>query len=520
MGRDKDTLLRKFHQARWDEDIVFEMSVPGERGVFVREAEEGVRNEVGDGVSAIPASLRRKELPRLPEINQMRVLRHFMHLSQETMGTDVTIDISQGTCTMKYSPKVQEHMAARHPGLTELHPLQPTVTMQGLLEMLYKLEQYFKAISGMDHFSFQPSGGAQGAYTGASIVRAYHASRGDTERTEVITTMFSHPCDAAAPDTAGFKVITLMPDEGGYPDLDAMRAALSEKTAAIFITNPEDTGIYNPRIQQYVDAAHDAGALCYYDQANANGMLGIARAREAGFDLCHFNLHKTFSIPHGCMGGSVGAVGLTDRLAAFPPVPRVEYDGEKYYLDYDAPESIGKVRSFLGNAPSLMRAYSWITHHGADGLREAAECSVLNNNYLEKKLREIPGVTVWYAEGKRRLEQVRYSWEKLYEDTGVGTEDVMRRMADYGLQHYWMSHHPWVVPQPFTLEPCESYSKDDIDEYVAVLRQISREAYEDPDLVKGSPYNQVVHKVPEPSIDEPERIAVTWRAYLRKKGQA
>ena len=165
-----------------------------------------------------------------------------------------------------------------------------------------------------------------------------------------------------------------------------------------------------------------------------------------------------------------------------------------------------------------MRAYSWITHHGADGLREAAECSVLNNNYLEKKLREIPGVTVWYAEGKRRLDQVRYSWEKLYEDTGVGTEDVMRRMADYGLQHYWMSHHPWIVPEPFTLEPCESYSKDDIDEYVAVLRQISKEAYENPDLVKNAPYNQVVHKVREPSIDEPERIAVTWRAYLKKKG--
>ena len=519
MSRDKDTLLRKFHQARWDEQIIFEMTVPGERGILVREAEQSVQNEVGDGVSALPANLRRQEAPALPEVNQLRVLRHFMHLSQETMGTDVTIDISQGTCTMKYSPKVQEHMAFRNPGITEIHPLQPDETIQGVLEYIYSLEQFLKEISGMDGFTFQPSGGAQGAYTGASIIRAYHASRGEDQRKDIITTMFSHPSDAAAPNTAGFNVITLMPDKNGYPDLEAMKAALSERTAAIFITNPEDTGIYNPRISEYVNAAHDAGALCYYDQANANGMLGIARAREAGFDLCHFNLHKTFSIPHGCMGGSVGAVGFKEELAGFPPSPRVVFDGEKYSLSYDISDSIGKVRSFFGNAPSLMKAYSWIISHGADGLREAAECSVLNNNYMEKKLKEVPGVTVWYAEGKRRLEQVRYSWEKLYEDTGVGTEDVMRRMADYGLQHYWMSHHPWVVPEPFTLEPCESYSKDDIDEYVAVLAQVSKEAYENPELVKSAPHNQVVHKVPQPSIDEPERIAVTWRQYLKKKGQ-
>ncbi len=518
MGRNKDTLLRKFHQAKWDEQIIFEMSVPGERGILVRQVEDAVKREVGDGVSAISANLRRKEPPKLPEINQMRVLRHFMHLSQETMGTDVTIDISQGTCTMKYSPKVQEHMAARHPGLTEIHPLQPPDTMQGLLEIIYKLTQFLKEISGMDHFSLQPSGGAQGAYTGASVIRAYHASRGDKKRTEVITTMFSHPCDAAAPNTAGYKIITLMPDENGYPDLEGFKAALSGQTAGIFITNPEDTGIYNPRIHEYVKAAHDVGALCYYDQANANGTLGIARAREAEFDLCHFNLHKTFSIPHGCMGGSVGAVGCTEKLGKFLPIPRVEFDGQMYFLDYDAPESLGKVRSFLGTCPAFVRAYAWIMQHGSDGLREVAECSVLNNNYLEKKLREIPGVIVRYAEGKRRLEQVRYSWEKLYQDTGVGTEDVLRRMADYGLQHYWTSHHPWIVPEPFTLEPCESYSKDDIDEYVAVLRQISKEAYENPEFVKNAPYNQVVHKVPEPSIDEPERIVVTWRKYLKKKG--
>jgi glycine dehydrogenase subunit 2 len=518
MGRDKDTLLRKFHQARWDEQVILEMSVAGARGVLVREAEKGVASEVGDGVSAIPTSLRRTAPLGLPEVNQVRVLRHFMHLSQETMGTDVTIDISQGTCTMKYSPKVQEHVAHRHPGIAEVHPLQPDESMQGLLEIIYKLDLFLREISGLDAFTFQPGGGAHGVYTGASIVRAYHAARGDTRRNQIITTVFSHPCDSAAPHTAGFDVITLMPDENGYPDLEAMKAGLSERTAALFITNPEDTGIYNPRIQEFVDAAHGVGALCYYDQANANGMLGIARAKEAGFDLCHFNLHKTFSVSHQCMGGSVGAVGTREGLANLLPVPRVEFDGERYSLNYEGPDGIGKVRSFFGNAQSLIKSYAWIMQLGADGLREASECAVLNNNYMMKKLSEVPGVSVKFAEGKRRLEQVRYSWGKLHEDTGVGSEDVMRRMADYGLQHYWMAHPPEIVPEPFTLEPTESFSKDDIDEYVAVLRQVSKEAYEDPELVKSAPHNQVVHKVPNPSIDEPERIAVTWRAYQKKKG--
>ncbi len=519
MGRDKNTLLRKFHQARWDEEIIFEMSVPGERGILVPKAEAAVAAEVGDGVAALPGNLARKKPAALPEVNQMRVLRHFLHLSQETLGTDVNIDISQGTCTMKYSPKVQEHLCARNPGIAAIHPYQDEDTMQGILEICYKLEQFLKEVSGLDHFSLQPGGGAHGVYTNASIIRAYQLAKGETQRDEIITTMFSHPCDAATPCTAGFKIITLMPDANGYPDLEALKAAVSERTAGIMITNPEDTGIYNPRIEEYVKAAHDAGALCSYDQANANGMLGIARAREAGFDLCHFNVHKTFSSPHGCMGPAMGAIGVREHLAKYLPVPRVKFNGKKYYLDYNEPDSIGKVRSFFGNAPVALRAYAWIMQHGHDGLREVAECSVLNSNYMEKKLRAVPGVVVWYAEGKTRLEQVRYCWEKLAKDTGVGTEDVMRRMGDYGIQHYWTSHHPWVVPEPFTLEPCESYSKDDIDEYCAILAKISKEAYENPELVKNSPYNLPVHKLPAPSIDEPERIAVTWRQYLKKKGK-
>ena len=212
------------------------------------------------------------------------------------------------------------------------------------------------------------------------------------------------------------------------------------------ITNPEDTGIYNPQIDKYVEILHDAGALAFTDQANANGILGFARARDAGFDACHFNLHKTFSSPHGCEGPATGAYMCTDELAPYLPVPVVVKDGDRYHLDYDRPESIGRVRGFLGNWMGVIRAYAWIRNLGPEGLKEVAEISVLNNNYLDNLLMGIKGVSRPYAEGHRRLDQVRYSLEKLKEDTGVGTEALRDRMVDFGIQSYWMSHHPWVVP--------------------------------------------------------------------------
>lgn len=311
MRRDYKTRLRRFHEAKWDEELIYELSVPGQRGVLVPKASEYIEKEIGDGISVLPDNLKRKNPPILPEVHQMRVNRHYMR----TLGADVTPDISQGTCTMKYSPKVQEHMVSRNPDIVEIHPLQDLSTIQGLLEIYYKTEQFVKEISGLDAFTFQPGGGAHAAFTGSSIIRAYHEERRDSARDEIITTMFSHPCDAGSPATAGYKVITLMPDENGYPDLEALKQSVSEHTAAIFVTNPEeDTGIFNPRIKEYVDAAHTAGALCYYDQANVNGIMGITRAKEAGFDIIHYNLHKTFSSPHGGMGPGCGALGIKNFL--------------------------------------------------------------------------------------------------------------------------------------------------------------------------------------------------------------
>lgn len=511
----KKPSLRRFHQARWDEPIIFELSQPGQRGVLPPQVEEEIQQEVGDVAAKLPASIRRKQPPHLPEMSQIHVLRHFTRLSQENLGVDLNIDVGQGTCTMKYSPKVNDQLA-RSPKLTELHPLQDESTVQGILEIMYRLEEFLKEISGMDRFTLQPGAGSAAIYTNVAMIRAYHTQRGENEqRNEVITTIFSHPSNAACAKTAGYKIITLYPDENGYPDLEALKVAVTERTAALLITNPEDTGIFNPNIAEFVRVVHDAGGLCVYDQANANGILGITRAREAGFDFCHFNLHKTFSTPHGCGGPASGASGVTAELAPFLPVPTVEFDGQRYYLDYNRPLSIGKIRPFYGVAQNILKAYAWIMSLGADGLSEVAKIAVLNNNYLMKKVLEIQGASAPYAEGKRRIEQVRYSWEQLARDTGIHSEEIGYRVADFGA-HYWTSHHPFIVPEPMTLEPTESYSKADLDEYAAILKHIAAEAYTDPEVVHTAPHRSTVHRIQQESFDDPASWAITWRAYQKK----
>jgi glycine dehydrogenase subunit 2 len=370
----------------------------------------------------------------------------------------------------------------------------------------------------MDRVSLQPRAGSQAIYANAAMIRAYHAKRGEGERRdEIISTIFAHPNDAAAPAVAGYKLITLYPEESGYPNVEALKAAISERTAGLFITNPDDTGIFNPHIKEFVDIVHLAGGLCAYDQANANGLLGITRARDAGFDLCHFNLHKTFSTPHASGGPATGASCVTEALTPFLPTPTVEFDGKKYYLADNRPDSIGKIGSFYGVAANFVRAYAWIMTHGADGLREVAEVAVLNNNYLMKKILEIPGVSAPYDPGHPRIEQVRYSWKKLFEDTGFHSSDLANRSVDFAM-HFFSSHHPYVLPEPATLEPTESYSKRDIEEYAESWRQIADEAYHNPDMIKKAPHNAPIHRMAGAEyLNDPNLWAPTWRTYLRKK---
>lgn len=507
--------VRNFHQAKWDEEIIFELDTAGQCGVLTPQIEPEIEQLVGDGISTLPQNMKRVQPPELPEVSQMRVLKHFLRLSQQCLGADFNIDIGQGTCTMKYNPKINEVLAGNE-NASQIHPLQDQSTVQGALEIMYKLESFLKEISGMDRFSLQPSSGSAAIFTMASIIQAYHKSRGQAEqRDEIITTIFSHPSDAAAAAVKGYKVITLYQNEDGLPEVEALKKVVSNRTAGLLITNPEDTGIFNPRIVEFTKIVHQAGGLCGYDQANANGILGITRAKEADFDLCFFNLHKTFGAPHGCGGPASGSLGVNKKLIEFLPVPVVGFDSEKYFLDYNLPNTIGKTRSFYGVFPVILKAYAWIMSLGANGLKEAANIAVLNNNYMLEKIKKIKGAAAPYAKDRHRIEQVRYSWEKLFEDTGITTEEVSFRLADFGF-HLWSSHHPFIVPQPFTIEPTESYSKDELDEYLAGLEHVVREAYEDPEKLKGAPYNSVVHKIDHSTLDDPKKWAITWRSYLKK----
>lgn len=510
---------RNFHEARWDEPIIFNMGSKGERGILVEKPEKEIEELVGDVYKYIPKDFVRKSAPKLPEISQMQVLRHYLRLSQETIGTDLNIDIGLGTCTMKYSPKIHETFA-NNPKITELHPYQDEKTVQGILEIMYNMQEYLKEISGMDDVCMNAGSGSQAIFANVSLIRAYHEARGEGEkRNEIITTILSHPANAGTAATLGYKVITLYPDESGCPDLKALKACVGEHTAGLLITNPEDTGIYNERIKQYVDIVHEAGGLCVYDQANLNGLFGLTRAREAGFDMCHYNLHKSFSSPHGSQGPCAGVQCVTRKMAPFLPMPVVNYDSEKemYYLDDNYPDSIGKIRKYQGVAPVILRAFAYVRTLGAEGLKQVAELSILNNNYLLKKLKNVKGLSLPWAEGKWRLEQARLSWEELARDTGVTTDDIDRRVVDYGFQSYFASHHPRIIPEPITPEACETYSKQDIDEYADALKSISEEAYCNPEIVKTAPHHAALEtQINGDMLTEPRFFACTFRAYQKK----
>lgn len=515
MKKIKRNTLPKFHQAKWDEPIIFEHSTPGERGILPPKTEEEISTKVGDGISKIPEGMQRKVKPALPEMNQKAVLKHYLRLSQMTLGGNLNVEIGQGTCTMKYNPPINDRIASNYK-LSELHPSQDESTVQGILEIMHKMDLAMREISGMDYFTFQAGGGSQSAMVMASIVRSYFEDKGESEqRDEIITTIYSHPSDSAAPAAVGFKITHIPADEDGLPDLEAFKAAVSERTAAFIAANPEDTGIYNTRIKEFTKLVHEAGGLCGYDQANANGLFGVTRAKEAGFDMCFFNLHKSFGAPHGCGGPGSGSVGVRAELRPYLPRPLIDFDGEKYYFDYEMPKSLGRVRPFHGNPQAVLKAYCWTSSLGAEGLYEAAKVAVLNNNYLVKKMLEHEFIDLPYPKDKQLVEQARYTLEKLKTDTGFGISDVVNRVMDFGM-HMWTSHHPYYVPEPMTLEPTETPSKKDLDNYVKVVHHILREAVENPEIIENAPHCSTVHQVDESNFDNPNEWIPSWRVYQKK----
>ena len=501
-----------YHGAKWNEPLITSIGSAGERGILPPAADQAMRErsqKVRSGIRSL-----RDNTANLPEVGQAQVLRHMLRLSQETLGSHLNVDIGQGTCTIKYNPIVNDTLALS-PEVAELHPLQPTSTIQGILQIFSEMQEFLCKISGLDACSLQPASGSAAIYTNIRMVQAYHRSRGDDHRNIVITTSFSHPSNAATARSAGYEVVTISSGEDGYPTVESLREVLTENVAALMITNPEDIGVFNPQIKEFVELVHSYGGLAIYDQANANALLGITRAADAGFDACQFNLHKTFGAPHFSGGPASGACLVSQKLEPFLPSPVIVKRDDLYVLDDVRPHSIGKVRPFYGVTGQIVRSYAWILALGDEGLAQVTQGAVLNNNYLLHELLKVEGIEAPLAPNGHRLEQVRFSLKKLADRTDVRSAELAVRMADFGF-HYWTSHHPYVVPEPATFETTESYSRAELDQFIASLRAVAAEAETEPDLVKSAPHRIAISQIDDSSVNTPETWIPSMRSYRAK----
>jgi glycine dehydrogenase subunit 2 len=446
-----------------------------------------------DALTRIPKAALRDQPPGLPEMNEPDVVRHYVNLSQLNYAVDTGF-YPLGSCTMKFNPKLNE-WAARLPGFANLHPLAPDAAAQGTLQLLFELEEALAEISGMRAVSLQPAAGAQGELTGILMIRAYHRSRGDTERTEVLVPDSSHGTNPATATMAGFKTVTIPSAADGGVNVDAFRAALGPRTAAVMITNPSTLGLFESRIGELLEAVHGAGALAYMDGANLNAILGRFKPGEAGFDVMHFNVHKTFSTPHGGGGPGAGPVGVGEALLPFLPEPRVlRTDDGAFRLERagERPTSIGRLRSFVGNTGVLVRAYAYIRAHGAGGLREVTDDAVLAANYLRHRL----SGTYDMPYDRHCKHEFVASAASLKKKTGVRTLDIAKRLIDYGY-HPPTIYFPLIVEEGMLIEPTETESLETLDAFADALVAIAAEAEATPDVVTSAPHVAPVRRLDE-----------------------
>ena len=504
----------EFRQARWNEHVVFELGRCGRRGYVVPKVDDSVRQKVGNVQALLPEKICRKSPPKLPELSEVEVVRHFTRLSQMNYGVDSGL-YPLGSCTMKYNPKINDALAGL-PSLTQLHPYQDEKTVQGMLEVLYTLGQWLAEITGTHEVSLQPAAGAHGEFLGTLIMRAYHNLNGNlSKRTELIVPDSAHGTNPASATMGGFKVIIVPSDKTGCIDIEALKTAVSYRTAGLMLTNPNTLGIFEENIEEIADIVHDAGGLLYYDGANLNAILGKARPGDMGFDIVHINIHKTFGTPHGGGGPGAGPLGVSEELEKFLPVPRIVFDGRSYHLDYDRPHSVGKIRSFYGNVAVLLRAYAYILSLGAEGLKGAAEVSVLNANYLVKKIRGIGAYELPYDAKKPRKHECVFSTKSLLEEKGVRAIDVSKRLLDYGI-HAPISYFPLIVEEALMIEPTESFEKEELDRFVDAMQKIAEEAKVTPELLLKAPQNTTVTRLDEVKASHPRTMALSWKMNTKK----
>ncbi len=492
------------------EPLIFEASRRDRRAVRFPKASAHAR-EAGQDQPDLPASVLRTRAPRLPEVSELDLLRHFNRLAHLNYAIDLNF-YPLGSCTMKYNPKVNE-WAARLPAFAESHPLDPDALAQGSLALEWLLAELLKEISGFSAVSLQPAAGAQGELTGLLMARAYHRSRGQGEqRSKVLVPDSSHGTNPATATMVGYSVVTIPSNERGGIDLDALRAALGPDAAALMITNPSTLGIFEDQIDQVIAAVKQAGAIAYMDGANLNAILGRFRPGEAGFDVMHFNLHKTFSTPHGGGGPGAGPVGVSERLAPFLPgslatladgdpdeVRRNAWAGRstpgaRFALEADRPESIGRVRMHTGNFGMFVRAYTYIRSNGAAGLREISDDAVLAANYLRVGLADA------YDLPYDRIckHEVVFSGRRQKRQHGITTLDIAKAILDAGV-HPPTIYFPLIVEEALMIEPTETESLETLDRFIGVMHDIAQRAVEDPESVKRSPVSTPVGRLDEAS---------------------
>jgi len=463
----------------------------------------------------IPKNMRRKNQFRIPHLSEVEVVRHFTRLSQMNYGVDSGL-YPLGSCTMKYNPKINEQLA-NLPSLNMVHPYQNESTIQGILEILYRLERWLAEITGTYEVCLQPAAGAHGEFLGTLLMHVYHSVNGEIEnRKEIIVPDSAHGTNPASAAMAGFDVVVVPSDEDGCVSIKALKAAVSEHTAGLMLTNPNTLGIFEKNIQEISNVIHEAGGLLYYDGANLNAILGKVRPGDMGFDIVHMNIHKTFSTPHGGGGPGAGPVGVSKKLARFLPVPRIVFDEEYYRLDYDRPHSVGKVRCFYGNVAVLLKAYAYVLSLGFEGLKEAAEISVLNANYLAKKLEGIRGLTLPYGREKPRKHECVFSAKSLKSETGISALNLAKRLLDYGL-HAPTVYFPLIVEEALMIEPTETFEKEELDRFVDAMKKICEEAYTNHEAVLEAPYNTAVSRLDEVKASHPKTMALSWRMLVRVK---
>jgi glycine dehydrogenase subunit 2 len=448
------------------------------------------------------ASLRRTALG-LPTTSEPEVLRHFGRLARRTFSLQQGL-YPLGSCTMKYNPAVNEALA-RLDGFAQLHPYQPLDTVQGALRLLWELEQWLIEITGMSRISLQPAAGAHGEWTGLRIIQAYHADHGEGDQRDVVLVPDSaHGTNPASATLAGLKAVTVKSTPDGLVDLDDYRAKLGPNVAAIMLTNPNTLGLFERDIAEIARLAHEAGALLYYDGANLNALVGIARPGDMGFDVVHLNLHKTFSTPHGGGGPGAGPCGVQQRLTAYLPVPVVAQRDGAFVLDWERPQSIGRVRSFFGNFAVLVKAYAYARAYGGEGLRQVAMDAVLNANYLKVKLSRVFDL----ASPEPSLHEFVLTTRKA-KALGVNNIDIAKRLLDYGFYAPTVSF-PLTVPESLMVEPTETESRETLDAFVDAVAQIWAEIQSDPELVQHAPHTTPVGRLDE--VRAARQPKLTWKA--------